>query len=260
MNAFTIKIIALVSMLIDHAGAIMPEAFSFAPYGANIFRVIGRVAFPIFVYLIAEGFRHTKSPWKFLVRLGAFAIISEIPYDIAFNNGVNFLANTNIFYTLFLGGTAIFAWETLIKIEKDDNEHEEQHRASKLREVLATARIYIVAIVPLLGAMWLAELLTADYGAYGVLFIFIMYIIRPMKWRLAAMVVLCVWQHVWILEHVFAGGYVPMIHWLMFPATLLPVILFALYNGKRGPGLKWLFYLAYPVHLLIFVAIVFIFF
>jgi hypothetical protein len=76
MNAFVLKIIALISMLIDHLGAVIPEVFGFAPHDVNVFRVIGRVAFPIFVYLVADGFRRTQNPGWFLLRLGLFAVIS----------------------------------------------------------------------------------------------------------------------------------------------------------------------------------------
>lgn len=228
MTVFTLKIIALASMVIDHAGIIMPEFFGLSP-GINIFRVIGRLAFPIFVYLIAEGFRHTKSPEKFLLRLGAFALISEIPFDIAFEPQINFLAGTNIFYTLFLGGVAIYAHQKL---------HEEKP-----------------AYLPACAAVLAAEFLTADYGAYGVAFIFLMYLIKPVKWRLAAMAALCLYQHESTIRGVLRGDCVPAVVLLMIPATLVPVALVAFYNGERGPGLKWLFYAAYPAHILILLII-----
>ncbi|MCL1863103.1 MAG: conjugal transfer protein TraX [Defluviitaleaceae bacterium] len=217
MNVFVLKIVALVSMLIDHVGAV------FFP-DMTILRVVGRIAFPVFVYLIAEGFRRTKSPWKFVARLGVFAIISEIPFDLAFNGGVDFFANTNIFYTLFLGGLAIAAHKFL-------------------------------PFIPVLGCMALAEYLSSDYGAYGVLFVFCMYIISNFKLRLAAMAVLSLWQHAWMLSWgIVYLVYIP-IYLLMLPATLIPVALIALYNGKRGVGLKWFFYAAYPIHLLVFALI-----
>ncbi|MCL2197362.1 MAG: conjugal transfer protein TraX [Defluviitaleaceae bacterium] len=223
MSVFVLKIIALTSMLIDHVGAVFFTDLI-------VLRVIGRIAFPIFVYLIAEGFRHTRSPWRFLARLGAFAIISEIPFDLAFNDGINFFADTNIFYTLFLGGLAIVAYETLKN------------------------KMVIVSFVPTLVCMALAVLLSADYGAYGVFFVFCMYIIKNFRWRLASMVLLCIWQHqgmiFWGINRSFA--YIPTMHLLMIPATLIPVALIAFYNGKRGRGLKWFFYIAYPLHLLVF--------
>lgn len=212
-------------MFIDHAGLMFPEVFGL-PGGTNVFRVIGRLAFPIFVFLLAEGFRHTKSPARFLARLGAFAVISEIPYDLAFNAEINFFADTNIFYTLFLGGAAIFVYENL-------------------------RGVYISAL-PVLFFMWAAVLLGADYGAEGVLFIFLMYAVAPITPRLAVMAVFCVLQHWFIFERLWLGLPVRAIQWWLIPATLAAVPLVALYNKKRGAKAKWLFYAAYPLHLLIF--------
>jgi len=228
MNAFVLKIIALVTMVIDHMGAVFPETFGFE------FRVIGRIAFPIYVFLIAEGFRHTKNPKQFLVRLFAFAIISEPVFDWAIRGasfpwGVNFLADTNIFYTLFFGGAAIVSYE-------------------KIREKFG----WIIAILPVAAFALLAEyVFTSDYGAYGVVFIFIMYVIRHKNLSLAAMAALCVWQHEWIFRQAFAYGFdtIPPIGWMLIPATLVSVLLVAFYNGKRGLSLKWFFYVSYPVHL-----------
>ena len=107
MTAFTLKIIALFAMLIDHIAVAFPDTFPLW------FRAVGRLAWPIFAYFLAEGFRHTKAREKFLMRLLAFAVISEIPYDLVMGNAVNFAANTNIFYTLFLGGMAICLYERL---------------------------------------------------------------------------------------------------------------------------------------------------
>lgn len=240
MTAFTLKIIALTTMIIDHIGVAFPEFFGFESGGTNIFRVIGRVAFPVFVYLVAEGFRHTKSPAKFLVRLGVFAIISEPVFDLFFGNGISFLQNTNIFYTLLLGGAAIAAYKRI----KDFLESEAVAEAINM---LAP----VMALLPVIGFMLLAEMLTSDYGAYGVLFIVSMYVINHVKFRLAAMALFCIWQHIFIVKAILLGFFVhiPTLQLLMIPATLIPVALIAFYNGKRGKNLKWFFYFAYPVHL-----------
>lgn len=233
MSVFALKTIALAAMLIDHMGAAIPEFFGFPLTGLNIFRVIGRVAFPIFVYLIAEGFRHTNSPARYLARLGIFALLSEIPFDLAFNARIDFLDDTSVFYTLFFGGAAIAIYQ-------------------KFRESNPVA-----AFFPVLIFMPLAEILTADYGSYGVLFIFLMYIINPLKPRLLFMAALCVWQHNFIFEYIWYGQFerITTLHWLLFPATLIPVALVAFYNGKRGTNAKWFFYAAYPVHLLMLAVI-----
>jgi hypothetical protein len=242
MNSFTLKIIALLTMIIDHTGAVFPETFGFQ------FRVIGRVAFPLYVFLIAEGFRHTKSPGKFLARLFAFAIISEPFFDWAlgsayFPGGVNFLVDTNIFYTLFLGGASIVLYEYVRK---------KSH--------------IVVALLPFLAFAWLAHILSSDYGAYGVVFIFVMYAL-PYKgfpfykgFLLVSMALLCLWQHEWLFRYAFSYGFaqIPPLWWTLIPATLVPVFLVAFYNGKRGPSLKWFFYASYPTHLAVLVSILLI--
>jgi len=227
MNALTLKIIALTAMIIDHMGATFPETF-----GPG-FRVVGRLAFPIYVFLIAEGFFHTKNSAKFLLRLFLFAVISEPFFDMALKGvgfaDVNFFAGTNIFYTLFLGGAAIVAYQYLRKVG-----------------------FAIVAIVSILLCMGLAQMLSSDYGAYGVLFIFVMYWLR--HYKLAAFALLCLWPYVELMRAAYEFGFAiaPIQYWLMIPATLLTVVPVALYNGRRGPGgpfVKWFFYAAYPVHL-----------
>lgn len=242
MNGFALKIIALITMIIDHMGVVFPETFGFE------FRVIGRIAFPIYVFLIAQGFRHTKNPIKFLARLFAFAIISEPVFDWALRGAnslgdVNFFANTNIFYTLFLGGAAITAYK-------------------KIREKLH----WVVAALPVLVFAWLAEyIFTSDYGAYGVIFIFVMYLLPfdnfPLykgidsykRFAIISMALLCLWQHEWVFTDALFYGIadVPPIAWMLIPVTLISVLLVAFYNGKRGPNFKWLFYWSYPVHLVV---------
>jgi len=231
MTVFHLKIIALVTMIIDHVGAaLFPQYF--------VLRVIGRVAFPIFVYLVAEGFRHTKSPGLFLLRLGIFAVISEPFFDwtlrwaeIPF--GVDFFNNTNIFYTLFLGGLAITLYKYLDE------------------------KIWLLTPLPVVAAALLAEWFSTDYGAYGVVFVFAMYWFKDVNKRVFAMILLCLWQHqvmiryalrYWLIDTYMAEP-VPMLRLMMIPATLVGVVLVLLYNGKRGIGWKWFFYVSYPAHL-----------
>ena len=262
MNAFKLKVIALTAMIIDHIGGAFPHHTPFE------LRVIGRLTFPIFVYLLAEGFRHTRSPGKFLLRLFAFALISEPFYDWALTRArntcidyspwqVDFLNYTNIFYTLFLGGCAIVVFKWLNRVLRlcfldDDSESPLFDRLSLRPGHLLIA---FVAALPTAGYMWLAEQLGTDYGGYGALFIFLMYVIKSPKWlMLTVFAVMNVWQHIGLFE-TFALVYryewftIPFGWYLMIPVTLLTVPLVAFYNKKRGPGLKWLFYAAYPVHL-----------
>ena len=228
MTSFALKMIAIVSMLLDHLAVVFPD------YLLLWFRGVGRLAWPIFAYLLAEGFRHTKSPEKFLIRLFAFALISEIPYDLAMGNTISFTANTNIFYTLFLGGMAIF-------LCKRFKERYGWRTMAVLGAILPTAS--------------LAEVLTADYGGLGVLFIFTMYAVKRRPLRLAAMGGFALAQFIPLLMAYSLGIEVRLEYLLMIPFALATVPLIALYNGRRGIQAKWLFYWAYPTHLAMLVVI-----
>ena len=265
MNTFVLKIIALTSMIIDHMGVVFPHYFGLE------FRVIGRVAFPIFVFLLAEGFRHTRSPAKFLVRLGIFAIISEPFFDLALRadlraaeyvnlqflmDNINFLANTNIFYTLFLGGVAICGFDYAVKWKESQFS---RGIRSKARSGQGTVSAFIhkhnleifAAVALTVAPFFLAEVLTTDYASYGVAFILAMYAITNKKIRLAVMAVMCVWQHSTIVQFILQGhaGLMDIRYIMMIPATLVTVLMVAFYNGRRGPSFKMFFYAAYPAHL-----------
>jgi len=229
MTAFMLKIIALIAMFADHLAVVFPCHFPIE------FRAIGRLAWPIFAYLLVEGFRHTKAPEKFLLRLFVLAIISQIPYSLAITwasvqnyipwaQAISFTANTNIFYTLFLGGVAIVIFKWL------------DAKGLKL-----TA--YIVAVFP---AAILAELLSSDYGGMGVFFIFSMYAITEKKLRLVALGFFALSQFFPVM---LSFTFFEFTHFLMMCFTLSTVGLIALYNGKRGFNVKYLFYAAYPIHL-----------
>lgn len=100
----TLKIIAIVTMLIDHTAAVL--------LGNNmIMRMIGRIAFPIFIFLLIEGAIHTRSKMKYALRLCLFALISEIPFDLAFSNEAFFFGYQNVFFTLAIGMFMIIAFD-----------------------------------------------------------------------------------------------------------------------------------------------------
>ncbi|MCL2048543.1 MAG: conjugal transfer protein TraX [Defluviitaleaceae bacterium] len=242
MTAFTLKIIAVIAMVLDHIAVVFPRLFD----GVIYFRVIGRLAFPIFVYLIAEGFRHTKSPVKYLLRLGAFAVISEVFFDWAFNDELNFFMDTNVFYTLFLGGLAIAAYREICGNARPLT----KSRRGKSAGLRLPSYGNLAAFLPLLVLMCIAELVSSDYGANGVILIFLMYVV-PLKWRFLTMAAVFIWDYAAIAARVYQGksSIKPELLIMYVLATLVGVALVYFYNGKRGRSLKWAFYVAYPLHL-----------
>lgn len=207
MNRFQLKLLAVVTMLIDHTGAILfPDMVAL--------RIIGRISFPIFAFLIAEGFFRTSNVNVYLGRLFAFAAISEIPYDLAFHGTVYYPQSQNIFFTLFIGLAAI----AILREYREKNP---------------------VASVLLAGAaVLLAEVLRTDYGWFGVAAVVIFYCMRsyPDKGTVAFAVLNTGFGLLNSVQVVAA-------------AASLPILL---YSGKTGRyRWKYFFYAFYPAHLLL---------
>ncbi|MDR1665053.1 MAG: conjugal transfer protein TraX [Clostridiales bacterium] len=235
MPAFILKIIALATMLIDHTGAVFP---GFAP---DWFRTVGRASFVLFVFLIAESCRHTRSMEKYLFRLGLFALISQIPFSLAFGHGfkdISFIESTNVFYTLFLGVLCVYSYQFLQK---------------------AKSRLSVLLIIPYAAALgYLAVFLDTDYDLFGVLFVLLVYVMPNKPLRLLALAGLCLAVYgdaLWWFVTTGNQRFLSIGHYWNLFASLSAVVLAAFYNGKRGPSMKWLFYAAYPAHLLLFALI-----
>jgi hypothetical protein len=105
LSSFTSKCIALSTMAIDHIGAVLLPSPKYL-----LLRLIGRISFPIFCFLIVEGYYRTKNLKKYILRLFAFALISEIPYDLAFKKSFIYLNKQNIFFTLQRKKGHSFKW------------------------------------------------------------------------------------------------------------------------------------------------------
>lgn len=221
----TFKIIAIITMFIDHVGAVIVERYLMTLSGSEfeivylfyrVLRLIGRLGFPMFCFLLVEGFLYTKNKWKYAARLLAFCLISEIPFNLAVTGEMWNRDYQNVFFTLFIGFGVMFFIEMLEK--------------KAINQWLLLLGEIIIAVI---GAM-LAEWLMTDYGASGVLTIFTMYILRQNK-----------------MQRMFMGCVIlTSYNWLEITSfiTLIPV---KLYNGKRGLSLKYVFYIFYPAHLLL---------
>ena len=215
LDGTTLKIIAMISMVFDHVGDL------FFP-GVMWPRMIGRLAMPIFSFFIAEGFAHTRDKKKYLGRLGLFALISEIPFDLAFDGRLG-LGHQNIMLTFFLAAAALMLFDRIRGGNGPEGE-----RIPVVKTVLG--------VLAAAGIAALALLLRADYTVFAVVAVFLFYVLRQKHPLLRSGV------GVAFLALTRTMGY--------YVATGFSFIPLALYNGKKGKGLKWLFYAFYPGHLL----------
>lgn len=147
-NNFTLKMIAIAAMACDHIGAVLfPQYLEM--------RIIGRIAFPIFAFTLVEGFFYTKDVKKYMMRLGVLALVSEVPFDLAFWGVPLEFGHQNVFFTLFLGIAMLYFY---------------------LKSIRTSRQIFAV-----LGMMLLSELLRTDYNSAGLLMIFIFYMFREKR-------------------------------------------------------------------------------
>ncbi len=217
INASVLKWIAVITMLIDHVGVVFFPEYS-------IIRWIGRISFPLFAFLICEGYRHTSNIWKYFLRLGIFAIISEIPYDYCLFNRIIYPYSQNIFFVLLLG---------LLVLYLIDKEY-----VIKDKDITIYCQIAIVIV-----ACVIAYFAGFSYKYVGVLFIVIMYYIREYfpLFSFAAFII-------YLIAYGMANA--------LFVLLSLPLIY--LYNGEQGVSgkkLKWLFYIIYPLQFVVFIII-----
>ncbi len=214
ISADTLKWIAMITMFIDHIGAVVLEyipqielpAVNAAYY---IMRYIGRLAFPIYCFLLVEGYLHTRNQMRYLRDLLIFAVISEIPFEICFmseaGNGFH-----NVYWTLSLGIGVMMALDY-----------------AKTKFVNAT---WVNLLIMLAGA-FIAENIGCDYGAIGILLIFILYQTRNDRTK----------------QSIF--GAIAMLYEVTGPIAF---VLTFFYNGERKiKKYKYAFYAFYPVHLLL---------
>lgn len=180
-------------------------------YAEEILRMLGRIAFPIFCFLLVQGLLHTHNLKKYLGRLFLFALISELPYNLALSGTLFLGGYQNVYFTLFFGVLALVG----IRLAEE----------KKSWHMVWRVLFALLAVGLCAGT---AVLLKADYHMFGVFITAILYLLRRKK--MLAMGVSCA-----VLMEIPAF------------LSLLPV---RFYNGQRGSNIKWLFYLFYPAHIL----------
>lgn len=258
MNSFRLKLLAITAMFIDHFGVIFinPSENYWLFFAC---RAIGRLAFPIFVFLIVEGFYHTSNVKKYLTRLGVFALISEIPFDFAFykkNFGVTIfedihkastehtgykmifdqlISYQNVFFTLFLGLLLI----TLMNMV-ENKFHKNVYDYAVANSIDGALTLILCAI---------AYVLRTDYSIAGILMMVSYYLFRESKAIMAVCTAVimgsmyCDWGFFFRTNNPYL---------LISLLSVLAIIPISLYNGKKGKNVKYLFYIFYPAHLLLF--------
>ena len=244
LNAFTLKIIAISSMLIDHTGAMLyPDIIWF--------RIIGRLAYPLFAFLICEGFRHTRNVKRYALRLALFAAISEIPFNLLHSYRLFDIEAQNVFFTLLIGLLTLYGMDRL----GDGSAAEKKGAAADKfaaagRGSAASCRgsaAGYVSFQPLnykqllvfIAGLATAQLLRSDYGVLGIIIIFIFDRLRGKR----------------ALTFIFLGAVNLLVAGPVQALSCAAVAPIFMYNGKKGPSMKYLFYIFYPAHIIALTAV-----
>ena len=237
LTGFGLKRVAVASMVVDHIGSLLLRAM-LTPYmtggtlvvnqdspaalwrimqAKELCEVLGSVAFPVFCFLMVEGFLHTHDQVRYGLRMGLFALLSEVPFDLAHFHTPLSLRLQNVMFTLTVGIL------TLLAISKAEERWRDRAGPRWTMTVLLTA-----------AGMGLALLVRGEYVFLGVLSAVLVYLLRDKgSLRIA--------------------GLVPLL--VVSPWVLLAVPFLLLYNGERGKGSQWFFYIFYPAHFLVFAAL-----
>ncbi len=235
LTAAVLHIIAMTLMLMDHLWATLLPAKEWLTCA-------GRVAFPIFAFMAVEGYFHTRSFKKYILRMLLFAVLSEIPFDLMYGGTWFYPVHQNVLWTFLLSLLGVWLMEQVRKKGK-------------------TWMYLLVCVLVVLAGLVLGTLCMGDYYGAGVLTVFVFYFLHGRKWwcflgQLAALY----WLNVELL-----GG-------LMYPVqlfgmefelcqqglALLALIPIWLYRGRQGYHSKpfqYLCYAFYPVHMLLLVVV-----
>lgn len=222
LNGYQLKLIAVITMLIDHIGAVLLGDHGSLPDGGDsvitalyyLCRMVGRLAFPLFCFLLTEGFFYSKNRYRYVGRMMVFAVVSLWPFYIAFDSYGNVLITFTI------------ALLTMVLIEAVRN---------RMRE---NQKIFLIIVIGGIGYLF-AELLHSDYGGIGVVAILLLYFFH-------AHPILS-----YVISVVFLGTFLDSSVYI----ALVGAIFLYSYNGERGEQTKYFFYFFYPIHLVLLVII-----
>lgn len=212
----TLKLIACVTMLLDHIGAMFVRGYTL--------RIIGRIAFPIYCFLMAEGAYYTKNPAKYAMRLAIGLLLSEIPFDLALKRGLTW-EYQSVMFTMLIGFAAL--------------------------EIVLQSKHDWLSLLTIASACLLAETLHTDYGGFGVLLIVAFGVLRGRFW-LQATALAAISFLMNSARIPFFGTYIAIELFAVF--AMVPIALYSgkkAFSGKVDRHLQWAFYMFYPAHLFI---------
>ena len=241
-----LKLVAVFTMFLDHAASgILEYYLQYVPLNNDVWellyrinsdlRVIGRIAFPLFCFLLIHGFIHTHSRLKYAGNLLLFALLSELPFDFLFYDGIDF-AHQNVFWTLLIGLLMIWALEAV--------------NQTNIKMILKYA-----ASLPVIAAgIKMSMVLNADYAWTGVLLILGLYLFRKKK-GLQCTIPFVVFFIARVFRNVELGYYsfgIQVIRetFKLYWSIVISAFMILRCNEKRyiRKG-KYFFYAFYPVHI-----------
>ena len=222
-----LKIIACITMLIDHMGVVLFPKIT-------ILRIIGRIAFPIFAFLLAEGCYYTRNKIRHLLVISGFAAVMQV---------VLFLATRMNDFSIFIHfSIAVLLCLVIDLIEKFIKER-------KVIVSIALILSFLISVIMLILIDKNTTYFFSNYGVYGIFVPVILYIIRKYIKHIHVFVSIMVICLAMVLMHFFTV-------WMYQLYGMIACVFILLYNGKKGKyNLKYLFYIFYPLHLVILYAI-----
>lgn len=209
LNSYHLKILALVTMIIDHIGAIFYPDLIFL-------RIIGRVAFVLYAFMLVEGVYHTNNIHKYIKKIFIWALLSEVPFDIAFYGKPFYFGHQNIYFTLLISILGIY--------------------------FLQRIKYFFYSIIVVMVVIGVSYFLNFDYSWYGTTMIMAFYLLRKM----------CTFKFIFI-ETISTIATFNILGVQIF--AFLGFIPILIYNGQQGKKIGSIYYSYYAIHLLIFALI-----
>ncbi|WP_419871010.1 TraX family protein [Chryseobacterium sp. CT-SW4] len=209
LNSYHLKIIALMTMIIDHIGAIFYPDLVFL-------RIIGRVAFVLYAFMLVEGVYHTNNIHKYIKKIFIWALLSEVPFDIAFYGTPFYFGHQNIYFTLLISILGIY--------------------------YLQRIKSFFYSFLVVMVVIGVSYFFNFDYSWYGATMILAFYLLR----KLSAFKFIFIQTISTIATFNILG--VQIFAFLGF----IPILI---YNGQQGKKIGSIYYSYYAIHLLIFALI-----